>query len=174
MGRGTEQRRQPPSQQAQAGESRRSSFPASCRAAHPALPCHLLAVSLGSSLPLSAASFVLPAPGADLIPPGSVQSPGQTDRERKWVSQRPFHLGDSGLTARPRAPWVGFAICSELGNLRAPRAGEGKGERSPWSPQGEDTRGRGRWAGRGRGLRRQREEMRRQIGRGDKGKEERD
>lgn len=171
-----EQRRQPPSQQAQAGESRRSRFPASCRAAHPVLALPLTCcASLGSLLPASEPGLVRPpCTWGGLDPSRQCPEPGQTERERKWVSQRPFHLGDSGLTARPRAPWVGFAICSELGNLRAPRAGEGKGERSPWSPQGEDARGRGRWAGQGRGLRRQREEMRRQIGRGDKGKEERD
>lgn len=77
-------------------------------------PCHLLTccVSLGNLLPVSelVLRFLLPGPGAGLVPPGSVQSPGQTE-ERKWVSQGSSH--PRALAWPPRLlhkacedPWV--------------------------------------------------------------------
>lgn len=84
-------------------------------------------VSLGNLLLVSelVCHFLLPGPGAGLIPPGSVQSPGQRRKEKKSVSRKPFHPRASGLGAcsRPSCPlphslrgprWTP-ASCAELG-----------------------------------------------------------
>lgn len=74
----------------------------------PASPCPATYMlwSPGNSLPVSepAPRFLLPGPGPGLLPPGSVQGPGQTEkRERKGVTHALAPRGAAGFAALLRA-----------------------------------------------------------------------
>lgn len=75
----------------------------------PASPCPATYMlwSPGTSLPVSGqllVRFLLPGPGAGLLPPGSVQGPGQTEkREKKGVTHALAPRGAAGFAALLRA-----------------------------------------------------------------------